>query len=145
MPMDRSKYPANWDQISRRIRFERAEGLCEKCGVPHSALRAENGQWWLLEDLQDLWEWPEMDEDDAAMVLDKGPLTVVILTTAHLGIAKPDGTPGDKADTMHCREENLAALCQKCHLNFDRDQHIKNRLINRRRRLVEAGQQEMFT
>lgn len=71
-------------------------------------------------------------------------LSKVILTVAHLGIDKPDGTPGDKANTMDCREENLAALCQRCHLNFDRKQHIQNRYHNRRARLIEAGQIEMF-
>jgi len=111
--MDRSKYPADWPVISRRIRFERAGNRCEWCGVENYTLH---------------------------------PLTFskVILTTAHLGVEKPDGTPGDKADTMDCREENLAALCQRCHLNFDRDQHLANRIINRRLRLVAAGQQEMF-
>lgn len=68
----------------------------------------------------------------------------IVMTTAHLGIDKPDGTPGDKSDTMDCRPENLAALCQRCHLNFDRKDHIQNRYHNRRARLVEAGQREMF-
>ena len=58
----------------------------------------------------------------------------VILTVAHLGIAKPDGTPGDKADLADVREENLAALCQRCHLNFDRPEHW----IERRRRCRQA-------
>jgi len=47
----------------------------------------------------------------------------VVLTVAHLGIPKPDGTPGDKHDKMDCRPENLAALCQRCHLNLDRADH----------------------
>lgn len=111
MPMDRSKYPLNWSQISKRIRFVRAGNCCEWCGV---------------------WNYTVRDG------------IKIILTVAHLGIAKPDGTPGDKADTMDVREENLAALCQRCHLNFDRADHIRNRRINARRRLVEAGQQEMF-
>lgn len=70
--------------------------------------------------------------------------TKIILTVAHLGVAKPDGASGDKADTMDCREENLAALCQRCHLNFDRADHIRNRRINARLAKVKAGQLEMF-
>ena len=35
MPMNRSLYPSNWDEISRRIRFERAKGVCEECGAVH--------------------------------------------------------------------------------------------------------------
>ena len=111
MPMDKTKYPKNWSEISKRIRFERAGNCCEWCGVWNHSFR--EGTW-------------------------------IVLTVAHLGIDKPDGTPGDKADTMDCREENLAALCQRCHLNFDRADHIRNRRKNARRRLVEAGQQEMF-
>jgi len=111
MPMDKTKYPKNWSEISKRIRFERAGNCCEWCGVWNHTFR--EGTW-------------------------------IVLTVAHLGVDKPDGTPGDKADTMDCRENNLAALCQRCHLNFDRADHIRNRRINARRRLVEAGQQEMF-
>lgn len=50
----------------------------------------------------------------------------VVLTTAHLGVAKPDGQPGDKHDKLDCRPENLAALCQRCHLTFDADEHAQN-------------------
>jgi len=37
MPMDRSKYPADWKAISHRIRFDRAKGKCEWCGATHGA------------------------------------------------------------------------------------------------------------
>lgn len=33
MPYDRSKYPSDWPEISRRIRFERAGNRCEWCGA----------------------------------------------------------------------------------------------------------------
>jgi len=56
----------------------------------------------------------------------------VVLTVAHLGVARPDGTLGDKHDKHDCREDNLAALCQRCHLNYDRADHLA---VARRRRL----------
>ncbi len=63
----------------------------------------------------------------------------VVLTTAHLGIAHADGTPGDKHDKLDCRPENLAALCQACHLRFDIDEHATNaRRTRTRRRLASA-------
>lgn len=72
----------------------------------------------------------------------------VILTVAHLGIDHPDGTPGDKHDKMDVRPENLAALCQRCHLNYDIDEHIENRkrtLAERKRKKAEkAGQMTLF-
>lgn len=133
MPMDRSKYPKDWPKISRRIRFERAGGCCEWCGAPHNGFRDRLTGVWFEEDFS---EWfPHLAEE----------MIRIVITTAHLGVDKPDGTPGSKADTMDCREENLAALCQRCHLNFDRQQHLQNRMHNRRARLVEVGQMEMFT
>ncbi|GAB4427933.1 MAG: hypothetical protein Kow0031_08070 [Anaerolineae bacterium] len=66
--------------------------------------------------------------------------STVVLTVAHLGTPKPDGTPGNKRDKMDVRPENLAALCQRCHLNFDRDEHIANAAETRRRRKIKAGQ-----
>ena len=65
----------------------------------------------------------------------------VILTVAHLGLDKPDGTPGDKTDLADCREENLAALCQRCHLNFDRPEHWPTRWRKRRAARIAGGQQ----
>lgn len=63
--------------------------------------------------------------------------SVVVLTTAHLGTSFPDGTPGDKRDKRDVRAENLAALCQACHLDFDRADNIAAAKLNReRRRLV---------
>lgn len=39
----------------------------------------------------------------------------IVLTTAHMN-----------HEPMDCREENLKALCQKCHLSYDADLHRKN-------------------
>jgi hypothetical protein len=78
------------------------------------------------------------------------PLTgkIVVLTVAHLGIDRPDGTPGNKYDTMDCRHENLMAMCQRCHLEYDRDDHIRSaartRFRNRNKRREEAGQLTLF-
>jgi len=68
----------------------------------------------------------------------------VVLTVAHLGTQHADGAPGDKHDKMDVRPENLAALCQKCHLNFDHDEHLKNAAKTRHRKKIEAGQLELF-
>lgn len=40
MPMKRELYPKNWKQISHDIRFNRAGGKCEVCGVEHGAIGA---------------------------------------------------------------------------------------------------------
>lgn len=109
MPLDYSRYPADWKQISLRIRAERAQWHCEWCG-------AANGQ-------------PHPDTGSK-----------VVLTVAHLGVDHPDGRPGNKHDKFDTRDENLAALCQRCHLNYDRADHIKNAAVTRRRKRERAGQ-----
>jgi 5-methylcytosine-specific restriction endonuclease McrA len=90
----RDRYPADWPQISLRIRTERAQGRCECTGwcgaVPHEEDRctAVNGR--------------------------PHPLTgsKVVLTVAHR-----DHAP------ENCDPANLAALCQRCHLVYDAEQH----------------------
>lgn len=68
----------------------------------------------------------------------------VVLTVAHLGIDKPDGSQGDKRDLHDVRENNLAALCQRCHLNFDREDHWQARWANARAARLANGEQLLF-
>lgn len=69
----------------------------------------------------------------------------VVLTVAHLGTAHADGTPGDKHDKMDVRDENLAALCQACHLRFDIKEHMQNAARTRRAKRIAAGQMELIS
>ena len=41
-------YPIDWPEISRRVRFERAGGVCEGCGRPHGeTVRClPDGRWF---------------------------------------------------------------------------------------------------
>lgn len=43
MPMDRSRYPDNWEALSRWVRFERAGGRCEECGAEHGRPHPQTG------------------------------------------------------------------------------------------------------
>jgi len=96
----RSAYPPDWKEISRRIRFERAQGKCEWCGAVNYQPHPITG-------------------------------SKVVLTVAHLGVPYPDGRPGSKHNKADNREENLAALCQRCHLNYDREDHLRRAAITR--------------
>ena len=152
--MDRSRYPENWQQISERIRFGRAAGHCEQCGVAHGALivRDQNDKagWLQWSETHKWWvdPWKMQPIDNLPDGYDFEYPTRVVLTTHHMGIAKPDGTPGDKHDKMDCRDENLMALCQRCHFIADIDIHVvearKSRLRNKRKRILAAGQGELF-
>ena len=53
----------------------------------------------------------------------------VVLTVAHLG--EPFATGADKHDKSDIRAENLAALCQCCHLSHDARDHAYKRHANR--------------
>jgi len=47
-PELRPLYPAHWRELSRRVRFERAEGRCQRCGRPHLVLLRclPDGRWF---------------------------------------------------------------------------------------------------
>ena len=53
----------------------------------------------------------------------------VVLTVAHL-----NHTPED------CREANLKAMCQACHLRYDAEHHRETRAASRRQLIEDAGQ-----
>lgn len=97
-PENRNRYPKNWPEISKRIRFERAKGRCENTITTQSA----DG---------------EIKFRCTARHGLPHPMTgsKVVLTVAHL-----DHTP------ENCDDENLKAMCQKCHLAYDKDHHIAN-------------------
>jgi hypothetical protein len=117
MPVDRKRYPANWKAISAAIR-ERSGGRCEcsgECGLH----KTTPGPRRCTECHGEPAKWA------------KGK---VILTVAHLGVPKPDGSLGSKHDKMDCRPENLRAYCQRCHLRFDMDEHVQNAKRTRARK-----------
>lgn len=155
MPFKREKYPSNWEEFSRFIRFERAQNLCERCGVHNYSIVQRNGdEWNYFEDGNDevfdiisgdkglamskeYYQWSlenyadEFDEDFPRPSL-------IILTVAHLDrigdICQCEANTGKKcANAFH-----VLALCQRCHLLYDIERHKFNR---RRSRAEQIGQQ----
>ncbi|WP_424891830.1 hypothetical protein [Streptomyces sp. XH2] len=109
-PENRGRYPADWAEISRRIRFERAGGRCEcfgECGRGTHDGRCPNIHGKLA----------------------YGTGSDVVLTTAHL-----DHTP------ENCDPANLRAMCNGCHLHYDRDHHRQTAASTRRAAFEAAGQ-----
>jgi hypothetical protein len=45
-----------------------------------------------------------------------------VLTVAHLN-----------HDGMDCRDDNLKAMCQRCHLRYDQELHLRNSYQTRKR------------
>lgn len=96
-PENKKRYPKNWKEISHRIRFERAGGQCEA---------SIQGEWIIKGTFR-----------CTARHGQPHPITgsKVVLTVAHL-----DHTP------ENCADDNLAAMCQRCHLKYDAAHHAKN-------------------
>lgn len=96
-PENRKRYPKDWPAISKRIRFERAEGRCEctgECGIEHAG------------------DPSEYDFDGRCEALQGAahPVTssIVVLTVAHLD-----------QQIENCDDDNLKAMCQRCHNRLD--------------------------
>jgi 5-methylcytosine-specific restriction endonuclease McrA len=58
--------------------------------------------------------------ENHATIERSGNRTRIVLTIAHL-----DHTP------ENCAPENLRALCQRCHLDYDRAHHLENARLTR--------------
>lgn len=130
MPCDYKKYAPDWKQIRARI-LERAGHKCEQCGKPNYSL-------WFRNEAGDYREVAGFDVSDddtphilfyAAKdftpgdVLDDYRIVKIVLTISH--------TNHDVTDN---RDENLRALCQRCHNIHDIDYRKANRAATRRRK-----------
>lgn len=115
-PESRDRYPADWPAVSWTIRWIRALGRCEcqgECmGTP-------------------MWHSDQRQARCGAVNGQPHPRTgsAVVLTVAHL-----DHTP------ENCHPANLRAMCQGCHLRYDREHHAETRRATLARRRVERGE-----
>lgn len=108
-PENRARYPKNWKAIADGIR-ERAGNRCE--GSPDFPdCRRQNGAYLNKstgEITHDAWQvetWTLADGDKVSRI---------VLTVAHL-----DHTP------ENCDPSNLRAMCQRCHLHYDKHHHAR--------------------
>jgi len=111
MPCDYSKYPKNWKSEIRPAILERDGNCCKFCGIPNHSIGFRNsaGHW---EEIEKSFAGDMYAEDmkEAGYKIIK-----IVLTIMHLD---HDITNNDYT--------NLAAACQKCHLNYDKEHHCKN-------------------
>lgn len=114
-PENRDRYPSDWKAISLRIRTDRAQGRCECLG--ECGRGTHTGRC------------PNLNGGQAY-----GTGSRVVLTVAHL-----DHTP------EHSDDSNLRAMCQGCHLHYDRDHHAATRARTRRAGIEATGQLALDT
>ncbi len=131
-PEHRWFYPIDWRELSQVIRFTRAKGRCEHCGRPHGqeVMHLGDGTWWDTE--RGTWRDgrgtrvrklppPHAFEAEAPSFIGMPPapglpVTRVVLASAHL-----DHDPSNNLS------HNLAALCQRCHMLHDGEEHRRRR------------------
>lgn len=112
-PENRHRYGKDWPEFSRHIRFDRAGGQCECYGECGRRTHDHEGRC------------PNRHNSPAY-----GTGSNVILTVAHL------------CHTPECRE-HVKAMCQGCHLHYDREHHAKTRAATARAEALAAGQGEL--
>jgi len=138
MPMNRKNYPKNWEEISAKVR-ERAGDHCETCGVENGKLiqrwKTNPARYRYLLDLP-------ADLQEEALKMRRGtnargwwnPIKV-ILTVAHLDHDETNPHPDPK---------RLRALCQRCHLTYDREDNLRRRQMREMREKAEEVGQELL-
>lgn len=104
MPIDYRKYPPNWKTEIRPAILKRANDCCEFCGV-------RNGTT--------VYRQRAKRNRGQSSSYTNITSTKIVLTVAHLNHDVTDNRP-----------ENLRALCQKCHLDYDKEHHRETRKKN---------------
>lgn len=126
MPCDYKKdYASNWHSEIRPAILERCGHKCFFCGVKNYEIgyRDKDGKFYDFKTIDDALNDRGYDYFAKGNPLDncydkKGNPTKpikIILTIMHLD-----------HDTKNNKYDNLAAGCQKCHLNYDQKFHQKN-------------------
>lgn len=131
MPIDYKKYPPNWKTEIRPAILKRDGNCCKFCKVPNHSIVCRG-----------VWNGKEVWQDDDGGIYDATNgnfitdsyvgdvftndtqrVTKIVLTIMHLD-----------HDITNNDYQNLAAGCQKCHLNYDAVNHKKNANETRKRK-----------
>lgn len=124
MPCDYKQYHPEWKTKIRPDILERDNNCCKFCGVKNHSIIHRYGK----KDFEWVY-WPEGMESEA-WSLDGLKSTKIILTIAHID--------HDKKNNDY---DNLAALCQRCHLVIDLKHHMANAKETNRKK---KGLQNLF-
>ncbi len=125
MPINYKLYPPNWLSEIRPKILKRAENKCEVCGVENYNIifrckyndkeyyQMQNGNLYDAENSELAFTNTYYFELEP---LNKDRAIKIILTIAHLN-----------HNTSDNRDENLKAMCQRCHLRYDAKHHAETR------------------
>lgn len=124
-PENAKRYPKNWKELRAAV-LERAGNKCEQCCAPNheTVYRTDDGHYIL----------PGGETHDATTgkyvgmtrgsEMNDGHFVRIVLTVAHL--------EHDELETQDI--SRLRAWCQKCHLAYDHEHHMRNAHETRRNR-----------
>lgn len=117
MPINYANYNPAWPYL-RELVSHRDRNRCKKCRAPHRV------KIWRMKDRT--WKRYEPGSRPA----NARALILCVCTVAHLDWNRNNDDP-----------TNLALLCQQCHLDHDRPQHMYKRLTSK---LRASRQSELF-
>lgn len=109
----RSRYNKDWVVTSYKIRMERAQNHCEKCGIENGLYirRFNNGTYRTATpaEMADVEYMCKVMNTKRHVAVRKAGLKMIVLSVAHINHIETDDRP-----------ENLLCACQRCHLKHDR-------------------------
>jgi len=114
-------YKRDWSTVIRPRILARAGDRCEQCKAPNNTLvlRVNGGFWTLpMSEPDQVFEW---HDDKGERLAAPPPRVRPVVVKIVLGIAHLNHKPGDD------RDENLKALCQRCHFIYDLEHHRDTR------------------
>lgn len=128
-PEMKARYPADWQDIRARI-LRREDNACKFCGVKNHTLggRLSSGRFVAaLPTGEKLLRttWPREGEEAWCEGGHYLRIIRIVLTIAHLHDPSPE----------NCGDDNLAALCQRCHNLLDAPMRARNRAETARKAL----------
>lgn len=136
--LTKADYPPHWNVLRAMVRL-RADDACEcrgECGsdhavwgIPEHRCDIPNHARIVRDPLDPAIWWKEQDAPTHHLWLSEFKVVKCVLTIAHLC---QDSTCGDMT--------HLRAMCQRCHLKLDAQQHVRNAAQTRRQAQVAAGQ-----
>lgn len=111
MPIDYKKYAKNWKTEIRPAVLKRANSCCELCDIENYAIGIRQFDGTFSEMPKDT----DVDLQKFHAEAMGFKIIKIVLTIAHLD-----------HDINNNDMSNLMAMCQKCHLGYDKKHHIKN-------------------
>lgn len=119
MPIDYNDYPENWPELRQQV-LDRDQHKCSKCGVPQYGVGYRIGPEGKFMCLATGWSCLEAKvlKDIHSKEYPNQKLIIIVLTVAHL----------DHDEWNHnVKLDRLAAMCQRCHLAYDREDNQRRK------------------